>query len=238
MSEPHERFRESLRGLAESAAAVPTLALSGLLVGGTALAVAGAFGPEPRRVPPVSGGLPSASAPGTALPASPPPGRVSAPSASASASASAAPSTASGPAGPTAPGRTAPTDPSASGPAVPQLPGTAAACAAVRTGETLVRLDTLQLPTGLTSGVGALLYAVPVSCAHGRPEPGGPAQWLQVAPDAEVTTTAPLSSGTHPTASSLAALATGLTQHPQQLFDIGRDAEGQVTRLDQVFQAP
>jgi hypothetical protein len=251
MSEPHERFRESLRGLAESAAgepplngpelrrraerrrrrrllAVPTLALSGLLVGGTALAVAGAFGPEPRRVPPVSGGLPSASVPGTAS-ASPTPGRPTIPSRSAT------PSTAGGPAAPTTADPAAPTTrPSASGATPVPVPGGAAVCAAARAGETLVRLDVLQLPAGLAPGVDALLSAVPVSCVRGQLEPDGPAQWLPVSPGAEVTTTTPLSAGTQPTVSTLTALATGLTQHPDQLFGIIRDARGTVIRLDEV----
>jgi hypothetical protein len=252
MSERDERFRESLRGLAQSAVgepplngpelrrlaerrhrrgllAVPTLALSGLLVGGTALAVSGAFGPEPRPAAPASSGTPSGSAPGT-MPTQSALVRPPAPHASA------APSTASNSAAPTAPGRTVPTGSSASGPAVPQVPGTTVVCAVPRTGETLVRLDALQLPTGLTPDVDALLYAVPLSCVHGQLQPAGPAQWLQVAPDAAVTTTAPLSTGPHPAVSTLAALATGLTQHPEQLFGIDRDAEGRVSRLDQVFQ--
>ncbi len=250
MSERNERFRESLRGLAQSAEgeppldgpelrrlaerrhrrgllAVPTLALSGLLVGGTALAVSGAFGPEPRPAAPVSSGAPSGSAP-VMMPTRS--ARPPAPHASAS------PSAASVSAAPTAPGRTVPTESSASGPAVPQLPGTGVVCAVPQAGETLVRLDALQLPTGLTPDVGALLYAVPISCVHGQLQPGGPAHWLQVAPDAAVTTTAPLSTGPHPSVSTLAALATGLTQHPEQLFGIDRDAAGRVSRLDQVFQ--
>ncbi|MEY9965876.1 hypothetical protein ABIA33_003926 [Streptacidiphilus sp. MAP12-16] len=250
MSERNERFRESLRGLAASAAgepplsgpelrrlaerrhrrrllAVPALALSGLLVGGTAFAISGVFGPAPRPVPPVSGGAPSASAPGIAPSATDTP-HPSEPHPSL------APSRPGDPAAPTASGRVTPTGPSVSATSALPDPGKVVACAAAQAGETLVRLHALQLPGTLAPGVDALLYAVPVTCVHGQLTLAGAGQWLRVVPDAVVTTTAPLSAGAGSSLSTLAGLATGLTQHPEQLFGIRRDAEGRVYRLDQV----
>ncbi|MEZ0092344.1 hypothetical protein [Streptacidiphilus sp. EB129] len=250
MSERNERFRESLRGLAASAAgeppmsgpevrrlaerrsrrrllAVPTLALSGLLVGGTAFALSGGFGPAPRPVPQVPGGIPSASAPGIAD-ATPGPSRPAEPVRSA------APSRPGGPAAPTASSRVIPAGPPAS--ATPTVPGPGAvvACATAQAGETLVRLHTLQLPGGLAPGVDALLSAVPVACVRGQLTPTGVTQWLSVLPDAVVTTTSPLSAGAGTSVNTLAGLASALNRHPEQLFGIRRDAEGRVYRLDQV----
>ena len=253
MSERNERFRESLRGLAASAAgepplsgaelrrraeqhrrrrllAVPALALSGLLVGGTAFAVSGVLGSAPQHVPPVSGGIATASAPATSAAASDTTPAV-VPSASPS------PSRSEASAAPTASGRPTPTGPSVSATSVTSAaadPGKAVTCAAARAGETLVRLQTLQLPAGLAPDVDALLYAVPVSCVRGQLVSSGGVQLLQVVPDAVVTTTAPLSAGTGSTVNTLAALAAGLVLHPEQLFGIRRDAGGLVDRLDQV----
>ena len=250
MSERNERFRESLRGLAASAAgepplsgaelrglaerhrrrrllAVPALALSGLLVGGTAFAVSGALGSAPRQVPPVSGGIPTASVAGT----SPAAADTTSPAVP---RASPTPSRPGVSAAPTASGRPTPTGPSASVTSAAADPGKVVTCAAARAGETLVRLQALQLPAGLAPDVDALLYVVPVSCVRGQLTSSGGVQLLQVVPDAVVTTTAPLSAGAGSSVNSLAGLAAGLVLHPEQLFGIRRDAAGLVDRLDQV----
>lgn len=250
MSERNERFRESLRGLAAGAAGepplsgaelrrraerrrrrrllgVPALALSGLLVGGTAFAISGTFGSASRRVPPVSGGIPSASAQGfrSAVPESAGP---------AGPQASSAPSRSGRPAVPTASSRATPTGPSESVTSAVPDPGALVACVPARVGETLVRLSSLQFPGGLVPGVDALVYAVPVGCVRGELTSIGGAQWLRVVPDAVVTTTAPLSGGAGSSVNTLAGLATALALHPDQLFGIGRDAEGRVQRIDEV----
>jgi hypothetical protein len=250
MSQPNDRFRESLRGLAAGAAgepplsgaelrrlaerrgrrrllAVPALAVSGLLVGGTAFAISGALGSAPRPVPPVSGGSPSASATGIAPAASdttPP----------TTARASAAPSRSAHSAVPTASGSVTPTGPSGSATSATSDPGKVVGCATAQAGETLVRLYSLQLPGVLTSGVDGLLHAVPVSCVGGELTSSGGAQWLHVVSGAVVTTTAPLTTGLGSTVNTLTGLATGLVLHPEQLFGIHRDTEGRVDRLDQV----
>ena len=248
MSERNERFRESLRGLAASAAGepplsgaelrrraerrrrrwslgVPALALSGLLVGGTAFAISGSFGSAPRQAPPVSGGVPTASASGTA-PTAPDPAHPTA------SHASPTPSRSGHPAVPSASGPPTPTGSSAAS-AVPD-PGKVVTCLTARAGETLVQVHMLQLPGVLTPGADALLYAVPVTCVGGQLTWSGATQLLRVVPDALVTTTAPLSAGAGSTVNTLAGLATGLARHPEQLFGIRRDAEGRVNRLDQV----
>ena len=251
MSERNERFRESLRGLAAGAAGepplsgaelrrraerrgrrwslgVPALALSGLLVGGTAFAISGALGSGPRQVPPVSVGMSATSAPGNA-PIATETARPAAPRTSP------APSRSADPAAPTGSARVTPSGPSASAltSAVPD-PGKVVACAAARAGESLVRLQSLQLSGGVVPNVDALLYAVPVGCVRGRLVPSGGLQVLSVLPDAVVTTTAPLSAGAGSSVNTLAGLAAGLVLHPGQLFGVGRDADGRVSRLDQV----
>ncbi|TDT98081.1 hypothetical protein EDD99_6294 [Streptomyces sp. 846.5] len=250
MSQRNERFRESLRGLAASAAgepplsgaelrrlaerrrrrrllAVPALAVSGLLVGGTAFAITGALGSAPQAVPPVSGGTPSASASGIAS-AAPDPARSADPRASATPSRSARPVVPSGSGSPTSAG------PSASATSAVPDPGQTVGCVTARAGETLVRLYSLQLPGVLSTGVDALMYAVPVTCVRGELVPGGGAQWLHVLTDAVVTTTAPLSTGTGSSVNTLAAVASSLVLHPAPLFGIHKDAQGRVDRLDQV----
>ena len=250
MSQRNERFRESLRGLAASAAgepplsgaelrrlaegrrrrrlllAVPALAVSGLLVGGTAFAISGTLGSAPQPVPPVSGGIPSASASGIA-PSSSDPTRPADPQASAT------PSRSARPVAPTASGRSASTGPSASATSAVPDPGKAVGCVTARAGETLVRLYSLQLPGLLGTGVDALMYAVPVTCVRGELVSSGGAQWLHVLTDAVVTTTAPVSTGTGSSVNTLAGVASSLVLHPEPLFGIHQDAQGRVDRLDQ-----
>lgn len=249
MSQRNERFRESLRGLAASAAgepplsgaelrrlaerrrrrrllAVPALAVSGLLVGGTAFAISGTLGSAPQPVPPVSGGIPSASASGI-TPSSSDPTRPADPQASAT------PSRSAHPVAPTASGRSASTGSSASATSAVPDPGQAVGCVTARAGETLVRLYSLQLPGLLSTGVDALMYAVPVTCVRGELVSSGGAQWLHVLTDAVVTTTAPLSTGTGSSVNTLAGVASSLVLHPEPLFGIHEDAQGRVDRLDQ-----
>ncbi|MFC1437518.1 hypothetical protein ABUW04_04545 [Streptacidiphilus sp. N1-10] len=250
MSERNERLRESLRGLAATAAGepplsgaelrrraerrrrpwvlgAPALALSGLLVGGTAFAISGALGSGPQRVPTVSAVIPTTSAPGTA-PAAP---RTTGP---AEPRPSPTPSSAPDVAASTAAAPITPSGPSTAATSASSDPGKVLGCAVARTGETLERVQSLQLPAGLTPGVDALLYAVPVDCVRGQLVPSGTVQLLQVLPDAVVTTTAPLSTGTGSSVNTLTGLAAGLVLHPEQLFGVGRDAQGRVDRLDQI----
>ncbi len=206
---------------------VPAVALAGLLVGTTAYALAGGFSAGHRS--PTNGTPPPASMPLA-------PGRPHGSSAAGSGRTRTAP----GPAGSAVPARP-PTARTASHAPRPPLPAPArlAACVTVRRGEFLVALHKLSIPDALATGTGAAtdpeLSAVRISCVRGRLVPSGSLQRLAAAPDAVVTTTAPLSAGSAPTPSTLEEAALGLARHPDQFFGVRRDASGQVTRLDEVY---
>jgi hypothetical protein len=242
-----EPYRRALRTLADSAAGepllsgsdvralaerrrrrwvvgVPAVALSGLLVGGTAFAMGGAYRAAPRPAVPRTA---SASASASVTAGAPHAHAVRPRGAAAGGGAASRHSgDHAAPAGRTPASRT-----------VPSGPVAAASCVAARTGETLESLRVLALPAGLTSsGIGTVVFAVPLSCVHGRLLPSGSGQWLPVAPDAVVTTTAPVSTGSTASSSTLQKLAAGLTRHPDQLFGVRRDSTGRMVRLDQVYQ--
>jgi hypothetical protein len=241
-----ERLRQALHRLADSAggtpalsgaelralagrrrrrtrlAVVPAAAAAGLLAGITAFALAGGPATHHGHTAPAR----------TAVPVAPSPPRESAPTPSGT---SRAPGLATTAPPPGVPAETAP--PRAPRP-VPPGPPRASACAVPREGETLVLLHALSAPLTLTAGTNAtdaLLSAVPVSCTRGHLAPSGPLQQLETAPDAVVTTTAPLGNGPASTPSTLEELVVKLAGHPDQLFGIRRDASGRVIRLDEVY---
>jgi hypothetical protein len=240
-----ERLREALYQLADSAggtpplsgaevralagrrrsswlAVVPAAAVAGLLVGTTAFALTGGFATEPRHTAPTQGTPPPASAPPAPHGSSP--------------SVSGRTRTAPGPTTTAVPSRPPVASAASHAPQLP-LPGPTrvAACVTVRGGESLVSLHGLSIPGTLTAGPGAILSAVPLSCARGRLAPSGPPQQLRASPDAAVTTTAPLGNSPASAPSTLEELAVGLARHPDQLFGIRRDTSGRVIRLDEVY---
>lgn len=196
---------------------VPTAAVAGLLAGVTAFALTGHHSTPGGPSAPARSALPLA--PGAS-------GEAAAPVPGAS--------RASGPAGPTRPSGSPAATASATS-SRPVLPGPTggAACAVPEAGETLVLLHAQSAVGALRTGTGTLFSATPVACVHGRPTPSGPQRLLETAPDAVVTTTAPLGSGSVAKQSTLEELAAQLAGHPDQLFGIRRNAAGLVTRLDE-----
>ncbi|MCQ4079455.1 hypothetical protein NGB36_02275 [Streptomyces sp. RB6PN25] len=252
MSDGDEPYRRALRALADSARnaagepprsgaevralaerrrrrrralGVPAVTVSGLLVGGTAFALGGAFHAAPRPAAPSAVSVsPSASA----TPAIP----------HASASGPPAATGGAGAAAGTPGGAAVTTGPTASSRVMPSGTGAAAWCASVRAGETLESLRALTVPDGLTSsGIGTVVFAVPLSCVQGHLLSSGAGEWIPVAPGAVVTTTAPLSTGSTSSPSTLQKLAAGLARHPDQVFGVRRESTGQVVRMDQVYQS-
>ncbi len=203
---------------------VPVLTVSGMAVSAAAFALTGGLSGGPGHTGSGHGdGPPVAASPSSAAPAGTGPSRLGpAPSA-------AGPGTTARPAGSPAAGA------SSRLPAPPASGPPAAACGAVPQGRTLVFLHALSIDGALAPRAGAVLSAVPVACAQGHLAPSGPLQRLNVAPDAAVTTTAPLSTGATRTTGTVEGLALALTRHPDQLFAIQRDASGLVVRMDEVY---
>lgn len=208
--------------------AVPAAAVAGLLVSATAFALTGGFASESRPTAPTRDTPPPASA---SLVPSPP--ALSPPAVPGGTPA------ARGPVG--TPSRPATVPPRTSRTALPGPTGVVT-CTAARAGETLVSLHALSTLSTLTAGAAAanhpVLSVTPLSCVRGLLKPGGPLEQVEAVPDAVVTTTAPLSNGSASTLSTLDALAVGLTDHPDQLFGIRKDASGRVIRLDEVYVRP
>lgn len=216
---------------------VPSVALAGLLVGGTAYGLAGGLHHEGAPPAPVL----TRSATPTPPSAPPPPtGRQPSPAASHRPDASAA-APAAGPSGRPAGGGAPATARPGAGSALP-LPTALVSCPTAGAHEFLVRAEGLTLKDPL-GGLGAALDAVPVSCVAdpsakggGRLTPSGPTRHLPLAPGAVLTTTAPISTGRGPVPTSPARLAAGLAQYPGQLFGVRLDSQGRVIRLDQVYR--